>query len=264
MKSLRSRIMHFVRHWHARIGALAAVFFLFLSISGIALNHTDALHLAKTPVQAGWLMRWYGLKPAIPTHGYVFNDGYFAASDERWVLNGHELAAQDFSAYKQNLVGAIAWGDMRAIASEDQLYLYLANGQQVDHISTPTLPETPIEKLGVINSEAMPKLVLKTAKGDFASEDGLAWQMLDKKRSSATNEVVWASEQVLPKSLSSSLVKAFSPSLPLERIVLDLHSGRFFGSYGPLVMDAAALLLMVLSLSGVWIYLRSVRRRSKR
>lgn len=264
MKSLRSRIMHFVRHWHARIGALAAVFFLFLSISGIALNHTDALHLAKTPVQAGWLMRWYGLKPVIPTHGYVFKDGYFAASDERWVLNGHELAAQDLSANKQTLVGAIAWGDMRAIASEDQLYLYLANGQQVDHISAPTLPATPIERLGIINSEAMPQLVLKTARGNFASEDGLAWQPLSEKKPSATNGLVWASEQVLPKSLSASLVKSFSPSLPLERIVLDLHSGRFFGSYGPLLMDMAALLLMILSLSGVWIYLRSVRRRPKR
>jgi len=245
--------MHFVRHWHARIGALAALFFLFLSVSGIALNHTDALHLAKTPVQTGWLMHWYGLKPAIPTHGYVFKDGYFAASDEQWVLNGHELQVQELPANKQTPVGAIAWGDMRAIASEDQLYLYLANGQQVDRISAPMLPNTPIKMLGILNSDAMQKLVLKTAQGDFASEDGLAWQPLSEKELSAKNGLVWASVQALPESLASSLSKSFSPSLPLERIVLDLHSGRFFGSYGPLLMDAVALLLMILSLSGVWI-----------
>ena len=106
--------------------------------------------------------------------------------------------------------------------------------------------------------------MLKTAQGDFASEDGLAWQALSEKESSATNRLVWASEQALPKSLSASLTKSFSPSLPLERIVLDLHSGRFFGSNGPLVMDTVALLLIILSLSGVWIYIRSVRRRQKR
>ncbi|MDP3677938.1 MAG: hypothetical protein Q8R23_02450, partial [Methylotenera sp.] len=60
------------------------------------------------------------------------------------------------------------------------------------------------------------------------------------------------------------LNKAFSPSLPLERIVLDLHSGRIFGRYGPLLMDVAALVLIVLSFSGVWIYLRTVRRQPRR
>lgn len=264
MKSFRSRIMHFVRHWHARLGALAALFFLVLSMSGIALNHTDTLGLAKHQIQTNWLMRWYGFKPMIPSRGYLFKDGYFAASDDRWVMDGYELTGQGMAESKPHLVGAIAWGNMRAIASESYLYLYQADGRQVDALSSATLPNTPIERLGVINTDTMPQLVLQTAQGHYVTDDGLEWQVLDITKSSASNQLLWANEQALPKILSASLMKSFSPSLPLERIVLDLHSGRIFGRYGPWLMDIAALALITLSLSGVWIYLRTVRRQPRR
>jgi uncharacterized iron-regulated membrane protein len=45
----------------------------------------------------------------------------------------------------------------------------------------------------------------------------------------------------------------------VERVILDLHSGRFFGKLGPWLFDIAALLLILLSLSGAWIWLK--RRR---
>ncbi len=150
MKSFRSRVMRFVRHWHARVGVMAAIFFLFLALSGLALNHTDALGLVKHEVNNTWLMRWYGFKPAVPTHGYLFEDGYFAASGERWVMNGHVLLDQGLSATRQHLVGAIAWGDMRAISSEDHLFLYLPDGTRVDNLSGAALPNTPIKRLGII------------------------------------------------------------------------------------------------------------------
>jgi len=47
--------------------------------------------------------------------------------------------------------------------------------------------------------------------------------------------------------------------LPVERVLLDLHSGRFFGKIGPWLFDIAAALLILLSLTGSWIWLR--RRR---
>lgn len=264
MKSLRARIMHFVRHWHARFGVFVAVFFLFLSISGVALNHTDALHMAKTPVHAGWLMRWYGLKPDIPTRGYIFPNGYFAASDERWVLNGKALPGQDMSVMKQVLKGAAAWSGMIAVAGSHDLFLFTPDGQQVDHLVSSMLPGVPLERLGVIPARQGQRLVLKTAQGDFSSSDGLSWEPFSSRSADAQSAVEWAQEQPLPADFSYSLRQSFSPSLPLERIVLDLHSGRIFGHYGPFLMDLTALVLVTLSLSGVWIYIRSVRRRPKR
>ena len=89
--SLKTKMIRFIRHWHARIGVLAALFFLFLAISGVALNHTDALNLDKQAVSTNWLMRWYGLKATMPNTGYLFKDGYFAAAEGRWVMDDKTL-----------------------------------------------------------------------------------------------------------------------------------------------------------------------------
>lgn len=47
--------------------------------------------------------------------------------------------------------------------------------------------------------------------------------------------------------------------LPYERVLLDVHSGRIFGRYGPSVMDAAALLMVFLAGTGVLIWLKRKR-----
>lgn len=256
--------MRLVRHWHARAGVLMAIFFLSLAISGLALNHTDTLNLAKQHVSASWLMRWYGLKPSVPTRGYLFEDGYLAAAGGRWVMDGRVLADDN-----QAPVGAITWGDMRAVASGESLYMYLSEGQLVDKLTGSALPNWPIKQIGILDSGATPQLVLKTSQGSFVTNDGLTWKVLGINPSGASDlpgvpsQIDWSSEQTLPSSLSASLNEAFRPYLPLERIVLDIHSGRIFGRYGPILMDIAALGIIILSLSGVWIYLRTVRRKSR-
>ncbi len=50
--------------------------------------------------------------------------------------------------------------------------------------------------------------------------------------------------------------------LSLERLLLDLHSGRIFGSIGVLVYDLLALALGFLSISGLVLWFRS-RRNGK-
>ena len=49
--------------------------------------------------------------------------------------------------------------------------------------------------------------------------------------------------------------------LTVERVLLDLHSGRILGKVGPLLMDLVAVFLIVLSLSGL--ILAKVRNRKK-
>ena len=48
--------------------------------------------------------------------------------------------------------------------------------------------------------------------------------------------------------------------LPLERILLDLHTGRFFGSTGAWIMDAAAIALLYLTLSGIYNFFHRPRQ----
>ena len=145
----------------------------------------------------------------------------------------------------------MTWNQARVIAGAEALYLYTAEGQLIDKLSDAELPGKPIRQLGLAGD----KLVLATVRGHFSSSDALTWQPHD------GEQPTWSSLQALPNAELKEVKQAFAPSLPLERIILDLHSGRIFGRYGPLLMDLAAIVLVVLSLSGVWIYLRTVRKK---
>lgn len=241
-----TRAIRFVRHWHARAGVLAALFFLVLALTGLALNHTAAFQLDQQRVDAGWLMRWYGVKSEAPAQGYLFEFGYFVGDSERWVMDGRELPGVAGRA-----LGAVEIAGMRYIATTSSLQLYQADGRLIDKLTGSALPALPIRRLGKRNGI----LLLDTEQGIFSSVDGLTWE------TDSAEDVTWAHPQVLPAKAANDSAPYFAPHLPLERVLLDVHSGRIFGRFGPFAMDLAALVLMALSLSGIWIYLRSFRKR---
>lgn len=243
--SVRTRLIRLLRHWHARIGVLTALFFFFLVISGIALNHTDALRLDQRKVSAHWLMQWYGLKTESPGQGYLFDHGYFSWSGHQWVMDGHVIGADEPP------LGATEVAGTRYVATASALYLYLPDGRLVDKLQGAALPAIPLRRIGSRGAW----LLVDTPQGVFASSDGLTW------RPQQAAKDAWVHAQPLPLQARRHLAALFAPSLPLERIVLDLHSGRLFGRHGPLLMDTVAGILLLLSLSGVWIYWRSVRKR---
>jgi len=241
-----TRIIRFVRHWHARIGVLAALLFLTLAVTGVMLNHTDGLQLAKRQVHAVWLMKWYGLEGERPEAGYLFKDGYFIGNHQRWVMDGKLLPADP-----EAVVGAVEAGAMRYVATRSTLYMFQPEGVLVEKLSDNALPDGNLESLGVEDA----RLAVKTSGGVFVTKDALAWS------SATSRSIKWAVMQPLSENRRAEAAAAIAPSLPLERLVLDIHSGRIFGQYGPWLMDLAALVLVMLSLSGAWIYLRSIRKR---
>jgi uncharacterized iron-regulated membrane protein len=63
--------------------------------------------------------------------------------------------------------------------------------------------------------------------------------------------------------LKETLEKTYrGVGLPLERVMLDLHSGRILGRAGVYLVDTAAVLFLLLAISGVWLWAR--RRASAR
>lgn len=242
-----TRIIRFVRHWHARIGVLAAVFFLLLAVTGLMLNHTEDLRLSKRQVHVRWLMTWYGLKGDRPARGYLFDRGYFVGNGQHWLMDGRELPASS-----EPVVGAVEMGGMRYVATRSALHIYQPGGDLVEKLSGSNLPAPGLMRIGT-DGDAL--LVQTTSHGMFATKDALEWRSIPEKASR------WSEMQPLPDDIRARAADAMAPSLPLERVVLDIHSGRIFGRYGPWAMDFAALILVLLSFSGLWIYLRSLRKR---
>ena len=91
----------------------------------------------------------------------------------------------------------------------------------------------------------------------MADEHILDWDVI------FNEDIQWTQQYTLSDDEIEELLVAYRGNgLKLERVILDLHSGRIFGSYGLYLMDAAAIALLWLSLSGLWVW--SSRRRKMR
>jgi len=74
----------------------------------------------------------------------------------------------------------------------------------------------------------------------------------------------WSLSRPLPEDLRQTLARQSRQHIvPLERFLLDLHSGRFIAGWGPYLMDAAALALLLLSASGSFLWWQQLRKRRR-
>ena len=238
-----------LRRWHARAGVLAMLYLPVLVISGWALNHGEDFNLDGREITTPWLMRWYGIAAVAPSHGYVLGNRHFVWSGEKWALGNTMLPAATGEP-----AGAVESAGIYYLATASTLYLYQADGQLLDKLEKASLPGLPIMALG----KADDKIVLKTAAAIFITGDGLSW------KEGKPKDIVWSLAQVLPEEISQRYAGMLAPGLSLQRILLDVHSGRIFGRYGALFVDLLGLALLTLGMSGLWIYWRSVRQGRRR
>ena len=244
--SLATRLL---RRWHKQLGLLAAAFFAYLALTGLFLNHSELVDPDSTPINAPWLMTWYGLKTEVPANGFRVDGLLFVASDEVWVWSGKALKPGHGQA-----LGAARNADQLWIATNSELDLFQIDGHLVERIERDFLPAFPLRRLGTLDG----RLIVETGRGAFSTTDGIAWVPL-----TVGAKVSWSRIQPLSDAEKTSLEPLFAPALTLERIIADVHSGRIFGRYGMLVTDALAASLLLLVGSGIWMYFKSPRGRRR-
>ena len=230
--------------WHRRIGIVAALLVLVLSLTGLALNHTDRLGLDERYVTWEWLLDRYGIEAPAEAVSYV-------ADNTRITLMGDRLYADRqiqpvlFSA----LQGVVFADGFLAAAAGDAILLVTPDGQLVDRLGAESGVPAGIETIGV--SDAGRILVGTAASVYGAGMDALVWSP----EPEPPGEIRWAVADAADASLLNDLRQDFRGRIvPVERVLLDLHSGRIAGWVGTLLMDAAAVLLLVLALTGSWLW----------
>lgn len=234
-----------LRRWHGRIGVAAAVFFVFLATTGIILNHTAKLQLTAYRIHAPWLARWYGLKTEHPTQGFTEKEKLLVAANGAWLLND-KLIAENVP----QPVGMVESVGILYVATAEKLYLYSADGLLIEKFSGSSLPALPVIRIGAAQSV----LMLQTASGVYSSTDGLNW------KTASPGGVRWSQAVAIPASAQARIEEQLSPGISAETLLLDIHSGRIFGAWGTLFVDIAALVLIVLAISGGVVFFRSHRR----
>ena len=213
------------------------------------LNHGDTFELDSVTVDTPWLMAWYGLKPAVPEQGFQQDEVLFTSQGGVWVLVHRKLKPGHGEPLGMVRAGRQLW-----IATNDELDLFDADGRLIDKIERDLLPGTPIRRIGGSDG----KLLVDVGNKVFSTTDGIDWKPV-----AGNANVAWSRLQPLSAMQQQEIASLFAPSLPLQRIIADLHSGRIFGSRGVLLVDALAVALLLLAGSGLWTYYKSNRSREK-
>ena len=240
--------------WHRRIGLLALLLVIILAVTGIMLNHTERFKLDETYVNNSWLLNWYGIETKDdPISFRVTNDKethVISAWNKKLFFDNTAI-----TKLEQTMHGAIGAEQFIVIALDNEIILLSFEGELIERVST-SISFSNIQRLGM----KYKRPVIETSDPLYymADEHILDWDVI------VNEDIEWTESYSLDDDEREQLLVAYRGNgLKLERVILDLHSGRLFGDYGVYLMDAAAIALLWLSLSGLWVW-SSRRRKMKK
>lgn len=235
--------------WHRRLGLSTFVVLIFLAISGFALNHSPGLKLNQINLSSNWLLSWYGLEVPAAEGFDVRGSWFYNDGTKRLLVDGNSIApcTAPLSAVAQTANSVFA-------LCADGLILLTADGEFVEQFRT--IDGLPAKTKTVATVANRVYLITDSATVEFNPES-LALISVDMATLSETLVDSQLVSAPLPKSLQKQLKEqASGPSISLETLILDLHSGRFFGQFGVLFIDLIGLLVCILSITGLMAWIK--------
>ncbi len=234
----------FIHKWHRKVGITAAFFVMLLVVTGLLLNHTNSLNLQNIFVQSEKLLQWYHIQPAGQMKGFRVDQHWLSQIDGRLYFDQMELAD-----HIEDLYGVIRIGDGFIVAMDGSLLILTQSGELVERLSGSEGVPAGIKSIGLSSRD---DIVIKAAHGDYIADlDATEWQEQE------GLVVNWSVTDDIPEKLSEQLLTLYrGKGLPLERVILDIHSGRILGQAGVLLVDFMAILFLLLAMSGVWMWLK--------
>ncbi len=239
--------MAFWMRWHRRLGLAAALWLVLAAVTGVLLNHTGELKLAQRGVQAGWIKRWWQLPEAQPAAAQALAGGRWLSQwEKRLFIDTQALDVPEV----ERLVGAAPLAPGWLIVDRQQALVVDDEGRLVERVALPA--GFAASRVGALPDAR--GIVIESEDKRRRYTDAQAGTWSDAPPSSA--EPRWAALQPLPDELRQRIAPSVPGGLTLERLLLDLHSGRWLGRVGVWLTDLAAIVLVVLAASGSWSALR--------
>ncbi|MEX1669662.1 PepSY domain-containing protein [Zhongshania guokunii] len=231
--------------WHRRIGVVVAIFVVMLVVTGIAINHSADWGLDKKPLKQTWLLKHYGI-PSPVLRSFPLNESLQSGAWVSQLGNGLYLSETQIGSCDSPLLGAVVLSETIATLCAGRLQLFTEAGEKLDDISESLGLPRGAEALA-LDGEVV---LLRTPSGVIAFDPrSFMFSAID------VEGAVWVAPALAPPTVQRSLLDQYRGSgLSWERLLLDLHSGRLFGSIGVFIIDLAGIALLLIALSGVWVW----------
>jgi len=236
-------MVHLLRSWHSTLGALAALFVLILAVTGVMLNHALDFELEQHHLKWPWLLEHYGVANVEADRVYWLDDNVISQIDDQVFVDAQPLVKS-----LKPIIGGIYLDDITVVASDDALILLSPEGEYIETMGNAIGIPSHIQNIGLFHGQP----VLQTRNGMWRSDFLLEqWEKI------SLQGVSWSEPATMPDSVSGALAAHFyGEGITVERFVLDLHNGHILGAIGIWVLDIFGILLVVLSLSGLWMWIK--------
>ena len=246
--------------WHRRLGVAVSIFVLLLAITGLALNHTAELGLGHRYLWNSWSEALYGVSLPIPVQFALDNGQRVTFVDSGNGQGSYFLDDALMGECTGPLKGALTTSSGIVLLCTQQLVWLTSDGQLIDTVDDMFGLPPNADRIGLATEGSDERIFVKAGDGTFSVDlISTTWQA----DPDGQTEVGWSSALETGIQLSDSIqARRAEDGIPWERLILDLHAGRFLGSIGPYVMDLAALIFMCLAVSGVWMWSRPKRKQS--
>ncbi len=230
--------------WHRWAGLGITLFMVMLCVTGIFLNHSSALGLAQHYVKSDWLLDLYAIEPAQTPVSFAAGAHWITRIGDHLYFDGRELAERS-----DTLLGVVPLQDQIIAGLGDRLLMLAPDGATIEVLRAAEGVPAGMKRMG---STADGRLVIETELGQFLPDlDSLRWER------DVVPDAHWALPAPLPAELNAILMRSFRDrTLTLERLLLDIHSGRIMNHFGIWFMDGVAVVLLSLVFSGIWVWYR--------
>jgi len=238
-------------NWHRTLGFAATIFVLVLSVTGLLLNHTNDLKLDEIYVENDMLLDWYGIAPEKSLLSYRSASHWLTQIDGRLYLDETEITGDS-----EKLLGTVMSGDIIIAAYMHSLYLFTQTGELIEKLTVQR--GVPAELLGIGLGPEDEIIVRSHDSNYYTNAEMQDWMPYPKVFSN------WSTSDSMPESMEKNILRIYrGKGITLEKLLIDVHSGRILGTAGAFLVDLAAIIFIVLAISGwcVWLKRRAMLRQ---
>lgn len=245
---------------HKLLGLFVFIPLIIFTITGLLLNHKSDWGLDRARVTSPWVMRQYDFTFEDEPSEWDCGGG---VSLVQW--NNEVVLADHILDIEGMLIGAVRVNNGFCVGTTKRVYYY---GQTVAYtdegIVEPievleqglSLPEGLVEKIG---SNSAGRLVVQVdgKTYTFVDDDLLKWVKVN-------SDVRWSGARALSKERYAHFQEVIiGQGFPMDRVILDFHSGNIFGVIGKVLVDVFTVGIVGLSFSGLLLLRRSKRRNGE-